>query len=240
MREFWDFRVDVPEGRHLLHAIRRIKMTERDCLFHDAMEQVMKCDRHNHPGTYTQLIRYGFNDDPYAETVVMSDHTSEVCDHEPLVRYARQHAPLKHVLINGLGIGVAIELLMPYVEHMTIVELSSSVIRLVAPHYIARYGDKLEIIRHDALTYRPPTGTHYDAVFHDIWDTISHKNLAEMRRLHRKYGRRADWQGSWARNYCERDARKRKQHPEQYKDEIDVRDAIAEINRRIASEVQPG
>ena len=43
----------------------------------------------------------------------------------------------------------------------------------------------------------------FDAVWHDIWDEISDENLPEMHKLHRKYGQRANWHGSWARAECE-------------------------------------
>lgn len=41
-------------------------------------------------------------------------------------------------------------------------------------------------------------------VWHDVWDYIDANNLTQMHALHRKYGRRADWQGSWCRDQCER------------------------------------
>lgn len=237
-----NFRVDVPEGKDGLWEIERYTMTQRDLIVSDAVEQVTRTDRHSLPGTYTKLLRWGHLGNPYNATVFMSDHVCEVADHHDLVEYARQNAPLKHVLINGLGIGVAIELLAPYVEQFTIIELSAAVIRLVAPHYQARYPGRIEVIQHDALTYLPPKGVRYNAVFHDIWATISHTNLAEMRHLHRRYGRLCDWQQSWARVYCEREARKRRRHPEQYKDRVDMREVMQAINTLFAvtgPEMQP-
>ena len=63
---------------------------------------------------------------------------------------------------------------------------------------------KLNIICADALEWKPPKGTRYNAVWHDIWDNICGDNLDDMKKLHRKYGRRTNWQGSWCRDQCER------------------------------------
>ena len=230
VEQYKDFRVDVPEGSHMLTEVRRKTMSKLDAKVSNIMGYVTKTGRFAFPGTYTQLVYYGKNGNPYDEIIMMTDHHCEVADHEPIVTYARENAPLDHVLINGLGLGVAIELLMPYVKKITNIEISSSVIKLVGSHYQARYGNRLEIIQHDALTYQPPKGIRYNAVFHDIWYTISHEHLPQMKELHRKYGRICDWQQSWARVYCERELRKRKRHPEQYENEVDVRELFSSIN----------
>lgn len=210
-------------------------MTARDAEVANMMAHVLRSDRFATPGTYTQLIRWGRHGDPYQATVVMSDHLCEVADHEPLVSYARERGRLDHVLINGLGIGVAIELLAPYVERFTVVELSPSVIELTGPYYHARYPGRIDIICADALTYQPAPGAHYDAVFHDIWDDISADNLAQMHRLHRRYGRLCDWQQSWARSYCERVARKEKAAPEAYAHPVSIDEVMAAINSLLGS-----
>lgn len=85
------------------------------------------------------------------------------------------------------------------VNHITIVEINGDVIRLVAPTLQERLGDKITIIHEDAFTYKPPKGIRYGAVWHDIWDGICSDNLEGMKKLHRKYSRFCDWQGSWGR-----------------------------------------
>ena len=75
-------------------------------------------------------------------------------------------------------------------------------IDLVGPSF--SHDDRVNIICADAFEWRPPKGVRYNAVWHDIWDDICTDNLPEMTRLHRKYGRRADWQGSWCRELCKR------------------------------------
>jgi len=143
------------------------------------------------PGTYTRLS--------HAERgVVMSDTPAEKRDHACFVHEARGH-----VLINGLGLGMCLGAVLakPEVTKVTVVEADADVIALVGPAYA---GDpRVEIVHCDAHAYQPPKGVRYGAVWHDIWDEICSDNLPEMTRLHRKYGRRADWQGSWARPLCE-------------------------------------
>ena len=143
------------------------------------------------PGTYTRLVHE-------RRGVVMSDTPAERRDHVEFVVRAKGH-----VLINGLGLGMCLAAVLarPEVVRATVVEADPDVVALVGPHYA---GDpRVEIVRADAYEYRPPKGVRYGAVWHDIWDTITSENLPGMTRLHRKYGRRAEWQGSWARWLCE-------------------------------------
>lgn len=143
------------------------------------------------PGTYTQLLHKN-------RGVVMSDTTAEQRDH-----YEFQHRARGHVLINGLGLGMclAAALAKPEVTAATVVEIDADVIALVGPHYT---DPRVEIVHASAYDYQPPKGVRYGAVWHDIWDSICADNLPEMAKLHRKYGRRTDWQGSWGKWQCQR------------------------------------
>jgi spermidine synthase len=106
-----------------------------------------------------------------------------------------------HVLFNGLGLGMVLQACMEKekVEKATVIELSQDVIDLVAPHYKAMYGDRVDIIKADAMAWSPPKGTRYGMVWHDIWTYICGDNYEQMKTLHRRYGSRSDWQGSWCR-----------------------------------------
>ena len=128
----------------------------------------------------------------------MSDTPSEMRDH--LYAVGEAHG---HCLLNGLGIGMVLKniLLKTTVERVTVVEVSPEVVELVGPHY---KDERVEIVCVDAFDFKPPKGVRYQMVWHDIWDNICADNLPEMHRLHRKYGKRADWQGSWCRGMCER------------------------------------
>jgi spermidine synthase len=157
------------------------------------------------PGWYTRLTRNG--------SIIMSDTPDEIRDHWDVIRRANGR-----VLINGLGLGVVLNACLSKVlsddgtsagremavEHATVVEKNQDVIDLVGSYYEDRFGDRLTIVHADALEWKAPRGERYNVVWHDIWDDICADNLDSMKKLHRKYGRRCDWQGSWCRHLCER------------------------------------
>jgi hypothetical protein len=188
-------KVDIPEGQSGNWRVERYTVSKDDA----AMERIRSLfsfssrGRSVPEGTYTRLLRGG--------TIVMSDTPDEIDDQWEIIDRAKGN-----VLINGLGLGItAVECLeKPEVNHVTVVEISPDVISLVGTHLQAKYGDKFTIVQADALTWKPPKGSYYDAVWHDIWDNVCGDNLPDMHALHRKYGKRAGWQGSWCRYRCER------------------------------------
>ena len=109
-----------------------------------------------------------------------------------------------NVLINGLGLGCAVDIALasPRVTDITVVEIEPKVIDLYAKHHVA--DPRLSIRCADALTWKAKRSTRWDSVWHDIWDDICPDNLVEMKILHRRYGGRCDWQGSWCRYECQR------------------------------------
>lgn len=149
-------------------------------------------------GTYKRLMRNG--------TVVMSNTPDELNDFMHFLRKASGS-----VLINGLGLGTTVKMLLEKddVTDITVVEISPDVIKLVAPSYLDK---RVTIINADALEYKPEKGKRYDYVWHDIWDYITSDNLPEMKRLHRKYGRICGYQESWRRYSCEQQYRADKMH----------------------------
>lgn len=131
----------------------------------------------------------------------MSDTPDERRDHaEPFWQAQRRGG---RVLIHGLGLGMVVgaALALPNVEHVDVVEIDPRVVEAIGPHYAS---DRCTIHLGDALTLDWPTGSRWNVVWHDIWPTISGDNLPTMHRLHRRFGRRSDWQGSWARWQAER------------------------------------
>lgn len=183
--------VSVPEGSSGSWRVQRFTVSEDDAKLHN-MRAAFRPGGANdiiEPGAYTRLMR--------GATVVMSDTPMEKRDHVPFV-----HAARGHVLIHGLGLGMALAAILekPEVERVTVIEKSPDVISLVAPSYD---DPRVEIVEGDAFTWRPPRGVRFGAVWHDIWDDKCADNLGEMKRLHRRYGRRADWQGSWGRAFIE-------------------------------------
>jgi len=192
MSAYEKYKVDVPEGISGNWKVERFEVTEEDEKF-QRLRALFSAGRYVPAGHYTRLT--------HNNHVVMSDTPDEISDVMSAVWNAKGN-----VLINGLGLGIVTNAILqkPEVEHVTVIEISLDVIALVAEHYKTRFGNRLEVILADAFEWKPPKGKWYNAVWHDIWNDICSDNLAEMHKLHRKYGRRADWQGSWCRHLCER------------------------------------
>lgn len=186
------YKVNLPEGESGDWRVKKIVVDE-EAAKRERFRAMMNGGRHVPEGEYTGIYHKGY--------LIMSDTPNEISDHMSFIRKAEGH-----VLINGLGIGMVLQAVIkkPEVTHVTVVEFSEDVIALTGKVYKERYGDKLTIIHADALEYKPPKGERYGAVWHDIWGDICADNLEDMKKLHRKYGRRTDWQGSWCRGECER------------------------------------
>ena len=140
-------------------------------------------------GTYCRLRIDGH--------LVMSDTPDEMRDHSEAIRRATGSC-----LINGLGIGMVLKniLLKEEVTDVTVVDINQDLIDLVGPYY---NDSRVRIVCCDAFDYKPEKGRRYGMVWHDIWKDICSDNLDDMKRLHRKYGRYCEWQGSWCRYQCE-------------------------------------
>jgi hypothetical protein len=106
-------------------------------------------------------------------------------------------------LVNGLGLGCVVGAMLDSLEHVDVVELDERIIRTIGAWYVAEYPGRVTIHHGDAYKAKWLPNTYWDVVWHDIWPTIASDNLPGMATLHRKYGRRAGWQGSW----CEHEAR---------------------------------
>lgn len=148
------------------------------------------CHRGVESGTYKRLVCNG--------DTIMSNTYAEIRDNFKFVLVATGN-----VLINGLGLGVCLSAILEKkeVNSVTIIEISKDVIKLIAP--VFEKDKRVKIINADAFEWKPPKGIKYDAVWHDIWNDICADNLEDMKRLHRKYGKRCKWQGSWCRDLCE-------------------------------------
>jgi hypothetical protein len=139
---------------------------------------------------YTRLER--------GTVLVMSDTPAE-----RLECFEAYHRAEGICLVNGLGLGMLLKnmLAKTSVTEITVVEISQDLIDLISPYYT---DTRLTYVCADALTYNPPKGKRYNMVWHDIWDDICSDNLEDMAKLHRKYGRICDWQGSWMKDECKR------------------------------------
>ena len=182
-------RVSLPPGEMGGVELRRITVAPSSL---ENLRQAIN-GRSTRPGEYTGLYIDGL--------LWMSDTDAEWHDHWPIVRWFRYPAT-KRVLINGLGLGMVVQAALDseYIEHIDVVEIDQRVIDLIGPHYS---DPRVHIHQGDAYTITWPPGTRWDAVWHDIWRDLCTDNLALMARLHRRYGRRSDWQGSWGRPLLE-------------------------------------
>jgi hypothetical protein len=190
-----DITVDVPDGVSGDWRVTTFTVSKQDEKMEIARAMFSSSrGRYVPAGTYKALRHRG--------QTIMSNTPDELYDHKEFLKEARGR-----VLINGLGLGVALRAILlkrtieniPAVSEVTVVELSRDVIDLVGPSF--REDPRVTIVQGDAYEYQP-TG-RYDTCWHDVWPDITSDNIPGMKKLHRKYGRYAEWQGSWCRRRCE-------------------------------------
>ena len=80
------------------------------------------------------------------------------------------------------------------VTHIDVVEVNKDIIDLVGKHF---KDPRVTIYWGDAFTYKWPTQTKWDCVWHDIWDTINSDYKPQITTLKRKFGGRCRLQMSW-------------------------------------------
>lgn len=192
--------VDLPPGELDGVEIRKITVGRNDL---DNFMEALTSARSTRAGEYTALYRNG--------RLWMSDTDAEWRDHWPVVNQLERDTA-RTVLINGLGIGLAVQVALdqPHVEHVDVVEIDRRVAELVGSHYARDPRVKIHVA--DAYHVEWPRGTRWDVAWHDVWPTLCTDNLDEMAVLHRKYGRRVGWQGSWGKELLrQRRAQERRQ-----------------------------
>jgi hypothetical protein len=196
-----DMRSSVPEGVSGNWEVKKFIVSDEDARF-SALRSVFSFSSRGRSvpaGQYTGLYVDG--------QVMMSDTPSELRGNFGPVSVASGIC-----LVSGLGLGCVVEGMLKKrdsqgrlaVDKVIVLEKSKDVIKLVGLYLLDRYRDRLEIRNVDALEYKPPREERYDVVWHDIWLYLCEDNLEEMTKLHRRYGRKADWQGSWGREILKR------------------------------------
>ena len=147
------------------------------------------------PGRYVQLL--------VARQIMMSDTLYEQRSNLGAVENAHGH-----MLIAGLGIGMILAPILKRreVQSVTVLESDPDVIALVGPSVRKLPGAaarKLSIIPADAFTWMPARGLRYDAIYFDIWPTVSEDNLVEIGKLKRRFAKRLNrsnpkaWMRAW-------------------------------------------
>ena len=198
-KEVWDLPksipVNVPDGQSGSWSVSTFTISKEDAAFNALRAMISSARGRCVPeGTYKALKRDG--------TMVMSNTPDEVHDCYDFFKVARGR-----VLINGLGLGMVLDVILnkvdmegkPVVTEVFVVEKDYNVFKLVAPTFF--HDKRVRIFIADALEFKPEG--QFDVVWHDIFDNICADNLPIMQKLHRKYGRRTAWQGSWCREQCE-------------------------------------
>ncbi len=184
----------IPEQKLGAWEIKKFTITKKSGDYFN-MQQIFagQMERGVKPGTYTKLINHE------TKILMMSDTPAELTDHREAIYKANGHC-----LIAGLGLGIIAEacLRKKEVTKVTILEIDKEVIELVKPYLINIWGaERLEIIQCNALEWKPPKDIKYGMAWFDIWPSIDCENWDEYKLLHRRYGRKADWKGSWGRDY---------------------------------------
>lgn len=137
----------------------------------------------------------------------MSDTDAEKRDHVGPIVETRRRPGDARVLIHGLGMGLIVAAALRVgAEWVDVVEVDADLIGWQRPwldEVADTFGGTVAFHHGDALNYQWPRGSRWHVVWHDIWRDITADNLPDMHRLHRRFGRRADWQGSWCREYIE-------------------------------------
>lgn len=116
-------------------------------------------------GLYTHLFRLTtatMNKNPPGESV-MEDTPTELHRHLEFMLKARGQ-----VLVTGLGLGCVARGLLanPNVEHVTIIENSPDVIKLVWPHM--NY-ERMTLVEADALEWTKTNKQKFNCAWHDLW-----------------------------------------------------------------------
>jgi hypothetical protein len=115
------------------------------------------------PGTYTYLRYLTDSTLLSGGELIMEDTPHELKTHLGFVMQA-----CGKVLITGLGLGCVIRglLLNPNVEHVTCIENSKDVLKLVSPYMPT---ERLTVIEAEALEWTAKNKQTFDCAWHDLW-----------------------------------------------------------------------
>lgn len=196
------FQVHWPEAKRGPWSLEHHAIPKRhyERLYHVCSGVHPSLDRDTGYGDITVLKRDG--------KVWMSDTRAEIMEHIPLLNklWWLEHAGTeKIVLINGLGLGMAVNAALKYGFKVDVVEIDPDVIGIIGPNFDQEvYEGKVTIHHTDAFDIEWSEDKHWTLAWHDIWQAITEDNLPEMARLHLKYRYRVQWQASWQEEACKR------------------------------------
>ncbi len=176
--------LNLTQGQSGDWELKKLSVTKEGAKAHNIRELFNGRNRFIYAGEFWGLFRNG--------NVIMSNTPAEINDHLPFI-----HKACGRVLVGGLGLGMVLKCLLEKesVTHVTVIEKSPDVIKLIASSFTS--DPRVEIINSDVFEYKPTE--KFDCAWFDIWDVISGMEYPQMKRLHRKYGRFVGWSDSWLR-----------------------------------------
>src|ERR1700694_2732231 len=146
------FRSEVPAGACGAWVIEKVSIPER--CYDPAMDPRPDCFKFR-PGTYTCLRRDA--------TQFMTDFYDEWWTQREGIAQALSRGG--DVLVTGLGLGLVVDAMLRSaetpVQHVTIIEFSPDVVRLVEPHLRSRYRERVEVIEAEAFIWGRPGGRRF-------------------------------------------------------------------------------
>lgn len=171
LKSKWCGNVNIPEGQINDYRVRHIKheagaclpiINQRTALFSGS--KVTKVT-FAEPTTWHELS--------YDGGVWMTDQPIEQYQHDEMLTCM---AFADHVLVGGLGLGYAVTTLVRDldVSHVTVVDVSDEVIRLVWPHIDPDVKECATIVNADLFDYLDKAkadGEEFDYAFYDIWQS---------------------------------------------------------------------
>lgn len=195
----------IPEGTCDGSSITHYTVDEKELMIHNLRMAIHKePEMMLTPGRYTRLTVDG--------ELMMTDAPFEARSNHDILSKAKGN-----VLIGGLGIGMILVPILrnPAVKRVVVLEKYRDVIKLVEKPLRAHLGpqasDKLLVMNRDVFTFVPSKDfkkkARFDAIYMDIWPTISVDNLKDMVVLKRRFKpllKKDGWLGCWLEDYLKR------------------------------------
>ena len=148
----------VPEGSSGLWLVHKVNLPKGKLTLHEG-EWI-----DTPPGEYTWLRRLTDATIHLMGEIVMEDTPHELKTHLGFVMRA-----YGRVLVTGLGLGCVVRGLLenPRIEHITCIEDSPDVLKLVLPYM--PLTDRLTIIEAEALKWTAQNKVAFDCAWNDLW-----------------------------------------------------------------------
>lgn len=166
--------LSIPEGTAGKYRIKHLHYPAKHVFHTSTFRTTLIGGQADHPIAFRKAVRFHQLSGPTG--VWMTDEPVEQAQANRVF-----HDYRGHVLVGGLGLGYAATRIAerPAVRHVTIVELSTEVIQLVAPFLPRRVQNKITVVPMDLIAYlkERAAGRYttepvvFDRAFYDIWQS---------------------------------------------------------------------